>query len=124
MANVITNLGKRVITSLMRADGTYSEPLYIAWGTGSGTASATDTALFTAAPEARTTGTSSTATTTTTNDTYRITGRVTATASRTITEVGLLTASTGGTLYQHSDFSGISLLADDFIDFTIDTVFS
>lgn len=122
MASVVTNLGKAIVTNRIKGVGT--EPLNVAWGTGSGTAAVGDTTLFTAAPEARTAGTSSQTTTTITGDTYEVTGTVTASAGRTITEVGLFTDITAGSLFMHADFAGIPLLSGDSIAFTIKTTVS
>lgn len=119
MADAVTNGGRKVITHRIKADGTYNEPKYIAWGTGAGTAAVTDTALFTASAEARTAGTSSIVTTTVTEDTYQVVGTITSLSNQTITEVGLFTDAAGGTLVEHSSFSGIALLTGDYIDFTI-----
>lgn len=122
MSNVLTNVGKALIVS--RILGTGAEPKYIGWGTGTTTAAVGDTTLTTESAEARTNGTSSQVTTTTTNDTYRVTGTLTATATRAITEVGLFTAATAGTLFMHSDFAALNLAAGDSVTFTIDTQFT
>lgn len=122
MANVLTTVGKALIVSRIMGNG--SEPKYIAWGTGTTTAAASDTALTTESAEARVNGTSSQVTTTTTNDTYRVTGTLTATGARAITEVGLLTAASGGTLFMHSDFAALNLASGDSVSFTIDTQFT
>ena len=119
MASVVTNGGKGVITG--RIKGTGTEPNYVAWGTGAGTAAITDAALFTAGSEARTAGTSTQVTTTTTNDTYQVVGNIVASGAKTITEVGLFTDVSAGTLYMHADFTGIALASGDSITFTIKT---
>jgi len=118
MATVFTDAGKAVTTSRLKGSGT--EPNYVGWGTGAGTAAAADTALFTEASEARVAGTSTQQTTTVTNDTYQVVGTLTcAGTGKTITNAGLLDASTAGNLFVHGDFTGIALLVGDGIQFTI-----
>lgn len=118
MPTLLTNLGKALLVS--RIMGTGSEPKYIGWGTGTTDAAAGDTALEAEAAEARVNGTSSQVTTTTTNDTYRVTGTMTAIAARAITEAGLFTAATAGTLFIRGTFPVINLEAGDSIQLTID----
>jgi len=124
MADVkrITNVGLGVISTALKGT-TYSEPKYIGWGTGTTEPTATDTALETPAVEARTLGTTSVETTTTANDTYRVTGLVTCTGTqKVITEAGLFTASTGGSLYARVTFDAVTVDPGDSILFTFDTV--
>lgn len=120
MANVLTNLGKEIVIRRLKGETGWDEPVYVAWGTGSGTSAATDTALFTEASEARVAGTSSVVTTTTTNDTYRVVGTLTASAAKTITNAGLFDAATGGRLFLKGDFTGIALNSGDSIQFTFE----
>jgi hypothetical protein len=122
MANVLTNAGKAIITNRIKGSGT--EPSWVAWGTGAGTAAATDTTLFTESAEARVSGTSTQVTTTTTNDSYQVVGTITASATRAITNAGLLDASTAGNLFVKGDFSVINLNSGDSIQFTIKVVFA
>lgn len=118
MATVIANTGKATYNNRMKGTGT--EPLNIGWGTGAGTSAITDTTLFTEASEARTAGTSSAVTTTTTNDTYQVVGTLTvAGAGKTITNVGLFDAATGGNLFLKSDFAGVALAVGESISFTL-----
>jgi hypothetical protein len=123
-ATLIVNGGKAL--SAQRILGTGAEPKYVAWGTGAGTAAAADTTLFTeSTEEARTNGTSSQVTTTVTNDTYQVVGTITVvTSNKTITNVGLFTALTVGTLWFKSDFTGLALLIGDAIQFTIKVAFA
>lgn len=118
-ATVITNTGKAVAANRMIGSGT--TPSFVAWGTGAGTAAATDTTLFTeSTEESRTSGTATRVTTTVTNDTMQVVGTITvATSNKTITNVGLFDASTSGNLYFKSDFTGLALLVNDSITFTI-----
>jgi hypothetical protein len=118
VATVLTNVGKEIVQKRLKGESGYNEPVYIAWGTGSGTAQVTDTTLFAEASEARVAGTSAVVTTTTTNDTYQVQGTMTASAAKTITNAGLFDAASGGRLFIKGDFSGISLSAGDSIQFT------
>jgi hypothetical protein len=122
MATVLANAGKAIITNRIKGAGT--EPNYVAWGTGAGTAAATDTTLFTESAEARVAGTSTQQTTTTTSDTYQVIGTMTASAGRTITNAGLLDASTSGNLFVKGDFTGIVLNSAESIQFTFKVQFS
>ena len=122
MATVLTNKGKEIIADRILGNGT--EPKYVGWGTGAGTAAAADTALSTESSESRTSGTSRKITVTTTNDTYQVVGQIVATGSRTITNAGLLDASTSGNLFVHTDFTGVVLATNDSITFTFKVTFS
>ena len=129
MATVLVNAGKDITTARLRAVGT--EPLNIGWGTGAGTAAAADTTLFTealvsmaAGTTDHTVGTSSQVTTTVTNDTYQVTGTRTATAAGTVTNAGLWSAASGGTLFMKGDFAGIALANGDAIAFTFKVQYS
>lgn len=122
MATVVTNAGKGIITNRIKGAGT--EPNYISWGTGAGTAAATDTTLFTESSESRVAGTSTQQTTTTTNDTYQVVGTMTAAGARSITNAGLLDASTSGNLFMKGDFTAVALNTSDSIAFTMKVQFS
>jgi len=131
MATVVTNGGRDVITARVGAVGT-AGPKNIGWGVSAGTASVTDTTLFgerlvdltTAAGTDHTVGTSTQQTTTVTNDTYQVVGTRTATGAGTVTNAGLFTAASGGTLFLKGDFTGIGLSASDSIQFTIKAIFA
>jgi len=120
-----------VITARLGAVGT-AEPKNSGWGTAAGTAGVTDTTLFTeklvdlstSAGTDHTVGTSSQQTTTVTNDTYQVVGTRTATGAGTVTNAGLFTAASGGTLFLKGDFTGIALSASDSIQFTIKAIFA
>jgi hypothetical protein len=116
MANVFTQAGEELVTDIM--DGTVGVPAnwYVAWGTGAGTAVKGSTTLFTEAAEARVAATKSQPTT----DTNRFVALLTAAGSKTITNAGVLSASSGGTLLIHSDFAGVLLAAGDKIEFTFE----
>ena len=121
MATLLVNTGRAIITNRIKGSGT--EPLYVGYGTGAGTTGATDTTLFTEVGT-RATGTSTQQTTSTTNDTYQVVGTVTAGSSITVTNAGLLDASTSGNLFIKSDFTGIGLSSGDSIQFTIKASFA
>ena len=125
MATVLTNGGKGMVTALLSALGS-AIPAYSGWGTGAGTAAITDTTLFTeSADEARAATTLTQQTTTTTNDTLRATATMTcAVSGKTITNAGLWTASSGGTLFFKGDFTGVSLSVSDSISFTFNLQFT
>ncbi len=117
MATVLTDSGEDITTDRVKGGGT--EPSFVAWGTGAGTAVKADTTLFTEASETRVAGTSTQQTTTTTNDTYQVIGTITADGSKTITNAGLFDAVTAGNLYMKGDFTGIPLVVNDSIEFTM-----
>jgi len=117
----MVSTGKAIVTNRIKGVGT--EPAYVGWGTGAGTTAITDTTLFTEAGS-RTAGTSTQQTTTTTSDTYQVVGTLTAPAGETITNAGLLDASTSGNLFIKGDFTGIVLNTGDSIQFTIKAQFS
>lgn len=122
MATVITNAGRDIITNRIKGSGT--EPLYVGWGTGAGTAAVADTTLFTEASESRVSGTSSRVTTSVANDTYQVVGTLTADGAKTITNAGLLDASTSGNLFLKGDFTGVALVAGESIQFTMKAQFT
>lgn len=97
MAKIITNTGLTLI--VQRLKGSYNEPVYIGWGTGTTQPSATDTTLQsedTSTGYSRSLAISSIGTTFVSNDTYIVAGSLVATSSITITEWGLFDASTSG----------------------------
>lgn len=120
MADIFTTAGKGFVTSTL----TSSTGKYVGWGTGAGTAAIGDTTLSTEAAEARVSGTQSQQTTTVTNDTYQVAGTLTSASTQTITNAGVLSASTVGTLILHSDFTGVPLVSGDSIAFTFKLKFA
>lgn len=114
MADVVTNGGEEWIVDALVATSVWG-----AWGTGAGTAAKADTTLFTEASEARVAiidskvGTGSAAV-------WRNVFTLTASGAKTITNYGVLSASTGGTLIIHGDHAGVALAANDRIEYTID----
>ncbi len=118
MADVYVSAGEAYVVDLI--DGTQSTHLdstnaHIAWGTGAGTAAKGDTTLFTEGPEARVVATASQPSV----DINQWVATITATAARTVTNAGLFTAITAGTLIVKGDFTGIVLASGDKIEFTI-----
>jgi hypothetical protein len=113
---VLTNVGEAWAAG--RLAGTESTTgKYIGWGTGVATAAKADTSLATESSESRASGTVSVEGSAAAAK-YQVEGTLTATAARTITNAGTLTASTSGTLIIHASFDGISLNQDDQITFT------
>lgn len=121
MANVLTQLGRKILGQRLKGTGT--EPLHIGVGTGAGTAAAADTTLFTEVADGRVAGTSSLITTSTTDDTYEVVGTYTATAARAITNAGLFTASSGGDLFMKGDFAVVNLDTNDSLTLQMRTQF-
>jgi hypothetical protein len=117
MATVLTNTGKAQM--IAKCNSGLTTP-YIGWGTGAGTAGATDTTLFTEVSAERAASTQSIVTTTVTNDTLRNIATLTSVSGATITNGGLLDASSSGNLWVKGDFTGVVLAAGDKIQFTID----
>ena len=119
MAALVTNAGEEyVVDKLMDKTGSITtRPEYIAWGTGAAPTE-TSTTLTTESAESRTLATISK---TGSGDTakYQAVGTITATGSRTITEVGLLTAATTGTLVVASDHTSTALATGEGIQYTI-----
>jgi hypothetical protein len=122
MATVLTNAGKAIVATRIKGGG--GEPANLGWGTGPGAADVSDTVLFAEAPEARVPGTSSLQTTNVPGDTYQVVATMTATAPRSITNAGLFDATSGGNLFVHGDFPGVSLQQGDQIQFTIRVTFT
>lgn len=127
MANVLTNVGREIITGLLAAVGSgpgSAVPKYVGWGTGAGTSAATDTTLFTedsgGSPSyARVTCTLTQQTTSVTNDTFQAVGTIVSNGSHTITNAGLFDAGSSGNLFIKGDFSGVALTSGEAIQFTI-----
>jgi hypothetical protein len=115
---VITNSGEEWCSERMagvQGAGTNNVPTldghFVGWGTGAGTAAKADTTLSTEATEARAVGTV-TVVGTGSSAKYQCTGTLTADGTKTITN-------TSGVLIVHGDFTGIPLVLNDSITFTI-----
>lgn len=116
MADIYTSAGENLVVDIL--DGTTAVPAnwYVGWGTGAGTAVKGSTTLNTEAAEARVAATMSQPVA----DKNRAVATITSASAQTITNTGLFSASTGGTLLIHADFAGIALGIGDKIEFTID----
>lgn len=102
--NIVTNAGKAQL-ALLCVDATAVPFTYIAVGTSSTAVSATDTTLnaeITDTGLQRVSATVTRVTTSVTNDTYRASTTFTATGSKTIEEVGIFNAASGGTMLSHA----------------------
>ncbi len=123
-AAYLVDVGQAIVTAAVAALGA-TAPKFIQWGTGATGAATTDSAVETPAAEARTTGTITSEQTTTAGDTVRVVGTIVcAGAGKAITEVGLYTNATTGTLFVHGTFSAINVSVGDSIAFTINSVFN
>jgi len=119
MAALVTTVGKQWLVDKARETvGAGVTQKFIAWGTGGATAEAIgQTALTTPSSEARTSGTISSPSAAL----HRVVGTITSTtASQTISEVGLFDASTAGVMAIRATFTGIPLVTNDSIAFTLD----
>jgi len=121
MANIFTTAGEAFVADVI--DSTVAQPAnyFIGWGTGAGTAAKADTTLFTESAETRATATK----TQPTASTNRFVGTLTAAgSSRTVTNAGVLTLVSTGTLMLKSDFTGLPIGVGDAIQFQFDIVWS
>lgn len=113
MADIFTSAGEALAADIL--DGTTAAPTWrVGWGTGAGTAAKGDTTLFTEASEARVNATMSQPAA----NQNRFVAQIVANGTKTITNAGVLSAASGGTLLLHSDFAGVPLLLNDAITFT------
>ena len=113
MADIYTQAGEELVVDLI-ANTVASLSAFIGWGTGAGTAAKADTTLFTEASESRVATTDSQPSV----DKNQWLAQITAAGTKTITNAGVFSASTGGTLLLHSDFTGVALALNDSIEFT------
>ena len=121
VANVLTTVGKGLVTGRLDATSGVTATLapYVGFGTGAGTAAVGDTTLITELTTgtdpgyARSTGTGSQITTTVTNDTYQLQATITAGGAIALTEAGNFDAATVGNLMVHSTFNTINLATND-----------
>lgn len=120
MANVFTQAGEELVADII--DGTTAVPAnwYVAWGTGAGTAAKGDTVLFTEAAESRVAATMSQPSA----DINKFLAQITSLSNQTITNAGVFSASTVGTLLLKSDFTGIALNTNDKIEFDFQVTWS
>ena len=115
MATVLTQVGEEYLADKI-TETVQTKPEYIAWGSGAGTSDKADVALFTEESEARVQGAESQPVA----DKVRYVATLTADGPKTITNAGTFTLITGGTLVVKGDFTGIPLLLNDQIEFSID----
>jgi len=126
MADVIIVVDTGIELVVDRIMGLGLEPKYVAWGTGSAAPSGVNIALQNESPnEARVEGVITKITSNTLGDTFRTIATMTCeSVAKIITEVGLLTAATDGTLFVRGAFSPIGVEVNDSITFTIKGVFA
>ena len=113
MADYITYGALDVITTLLATTTWYG-----AWGSGSEAPSRSSTTLSSEESEARQEATLTQESNAQTNDTLVASFTMTSDGSKTITNAGVLSTSTVGTLILVSNFSGISLSLGNTIAFT------
>lgn len=113
--NLVTSAGKAALAGLLNGVVTdFFE--YLAIGTGTTAAAAGDTALqteITTNGGARAAATCTRVTTTVTNDTAQLEYTWTFSGSFAVTELGILSANSGGTLLARSVFAAINVLSGD-----------
>jgi hypothetical protein len=120
VTNVLTTVGKTYIaTKLADTTTTTVVPKWIGIGTGVHTAAAGDTALTT---EVETRGSTNAATSST--NVFQVIQTITATAVRSVTEAGLFSALTGGTMIVSSTFDVVTLQIGDSIQITAQITFA
>lgn len=112
---VVTTVGVEFLTDAFQGLASLSSFSWHASGTGTTAESTGDTALGTEV-ESRVDGSQ----TENGSNVYRTVATINYTSSFTITEHGIFSASTGGTLWDRSVFSGISVVSGDAIEFTYD----
>lgn len=119
MATVFTDAGENLVADIL--DGTTAAPTwYVGWGTGAGTAAKTDTTLFTEASEARVAATMSQPS----SNINQAVATITADGTKTITNAGILSAAAAGTLLVHGDHTGVGVVLNDSIQYTIQLTWS
>lgn len=125
--NLIPTAGKAGIASRLNGDGAIGPWTHIAVGTGTTAAAAGDTALqteITGSGLDRAAATMSRVTTTVTNDTAQFLKLWTVSGTKAITECGIFTASSGGTILGHSVFSAINVASGDSLQITYKVIIS
>lgn len=128
MANAITQTARAWVANRLGATGggSFASAFFVAWGNGSGqSATAADTAIFGEAPTGRAAATATPVSINTSgyNDGLRLAATLTADANRTIDNVGVLDAASGGNLFLHSNFAAMNLLTSDVVNFQFTLVF-
>jgi hypothetical protein len=120
VASVLTNAGEDWVCQRLVGVGSLSgvDMHFLAWGTGAGTAAKADTTLFTEASESRVVATISVSGSGAAAK-YQAVGTLTAAGAKTITNAGLFSASTSGTLAVKWDHSGVALAIGEAIQYTV-----
>jgi hypothetical protein len=122
VAVIYTDVGEAQTATRLQASA--GAPTYfVAVGTGATTFTKTSTTLSTEV-ETRASGTPTLQTTGSTNDTLRVVGTQTMGSARTVTNGGLLDASTVGNLYIGSDGLSIGLASGDSLQQTFNLQFT
>ena len=120
VSNLVTNAGKAAAAGLLTGDITdYFD--YIAVGTGTTAAALTDTTLETetaASGLSRAASTNSRTTTDVTNDTAQFVKAFSVSGTVAVTESGVFSASSGGTLLARQTFSAINVVSGDTLTIT------
>ena len=119
--NTITNVGHAAANGLMSNQGAYGFALYMAIGIGTQGTPATSTTLaseITTNGGARAAGTASQVTVTVTNDATQLVHTWTFTGSFAVTEEGILTASSAGTLVAYQSWAAINVVSGDTLQVT------
>lgn len=120
LATVLTTLGAGWAVDRITDDVALGTT-YIGWGTGAGTSAVGDTTLFTEAGEGRVSAVISQPSA----NIIQWVGTITSSGAKTITNAGVFTAPTAGTLIVKSDFTGRQLLsAGESITFTVQLTLS
>lgn len=123
MTVVLTNIGEEWTVDKIN-EAVQTKPEYIGWGTGATTPTKAGTDVSTPANEARVLGTSSKTGTTSTAK-YQLVGTITSLSGQTITNVGFFTTAgtgtppSGGSLIIWGDHTGVALLTNDQIAYTM-----
>lgn len=121
MAVVITNAGEEFVVDKLK-ELVSTEANYIGWGSGAGTAAKSDTDLFSPLNSdpgnvLRILGTSSKSGSGASAK-YQVVATLQSIAGGTVTNAGMWTAISGGTLVVHGDHAGVPLAAGDQLVYT------
>jgi len=108
MADIYTQAGEEVVVDLIDNTVAAFTP-FIGWGTAAGTFVKGTTTLFTEASESRVAA----ATSQPSADQNRFIATIVADGTKTITNAGVLDASSGGNLVLGSDFAGVPVVLND-----------
>ena len=112
MADAFTQAGEELTADIIGAQ-TPTPTWRIGWGTGAGVASKASTTLFSESAEAR----QDAALSQPTADSNEFRATLISLSQQIVTNAGVFSALSGGTLYIHSDFPGIALDPGDGILF-------